>query len=153
MFSTNPKSDWPQLLEDRKKTVNSVPELHKHAWIIDRLGRAGMSSDESSVELGVKFYRIKKKYWRAADLSPFLHTIDRVTAQTKNATTSKGCRKYFRLPGEVESKEGGIVPGLPINFYDAEWLANLQTQMKPVHDGLNIDPNTYPLVHDQKIQT
>ena len=133
--------------------MDSVPELHKHAWILDHLGCVGMSSDESSVEHGVKIYRIKKKYWRAAELSPFLHTVDRVTTQTKNAITSRGCQKYPRLPGEGVSSEGGIVTGLPINFYDAAWLANLRTQIKPAVDWLKIDPNTYPLVHDQVIQT
>ena len=151
--STNAEADWPQLLEGRKKTVNSIPELRKHAWILDRLGSAGMSSDESSMELGVRLYRVKKKYWRAAELTPFLHTIDRVTAQTKSATTSKGSQKYFRLPGEGVSSEGGIVPGLPINFYDPAWLDNLRAQMRPAFDSLKIDPNAYPLVHDQATQT
>jgi len=132
--------------------VSEVPELRRHAWVLDRLGYAGMSSDESSVEHGLKIYRVKKKYWRAAELCPFLHMIDRVTAQTKNVTTSKGSQKYHRLPGEGVSSEGGIVPRLPVNFYDAAWLANLQTQMKPAFNSLRVDPNVYPLVHDQTIQ-
>lgn len=111
-----------------------------------------MSSDESSVERGLKIYRVKKKYWRATELSPFLHSIDRVTAQAKNATTSKGSQKYLRLPGEGVSSEGGVVSGLPINFYDVAWLTNLRTQMKPAFDSLKIDLNAYPLVHDQAIQ-
>ena len=141
-----------QLLEDRKKTVHAVPELHRHAWIIDRLGCAGMSSDESSVEHGVKIYRVKKKYWRAAELRPFLHAIDRVTEQTKNVTTVRGSQKYHRLPGGEVSSEGGIVPRLPINFYDAAWLTNLRGHMKPAFESLEIELNAYPLVHDQIIQ-
>jgi hypothetical protein len=150
IFRTKP--NCAQLFEDRKKTVYNVPELQKHAWIIDHLGPAGMSSDESSVERGVKVYRIKKKFWRAAELRPFLHAIDRVTEQTKNATTTKGSQKYHRLPGEGVSSEGGIAPGLPVNFYGAAWLDNLRAHMKPAYDLLEIDPNVYPLVHNQVIQ-
>jgi hypothetical protein len=111
-----------------------------------------MSSDESSLEHGVKIYRTKKKYWRAAELSPFLHGIDRVTAQTKNVTTARGSQRYLRLPGEGPQSEGAIVPGLPINFYDAAWLANLQAHMKPAFDALEINPVEYPLIHDPVIQ-
>ena len=111
-----------------------------------------MSSDESSVECGVKVYRIKKKFWRAAELGPFLHAIDHVTEQTKNVTTTRGSQKYNRLPSGEVSSEGGIVSRLPINFYDGAWLANLRGQMRPAFDSLDIDPNTYTLVHDQAIQ-
>lgn len=151
--STTPGlSNRTQLLEDRRKTARSVPELGRHVWILDSLGYAGMSSDESSTEHGVKLYRIKKKFWRAAELGPFLHAIDRVTAQTKNVTTARGSTKYHRLPGENTSSEGGVVPRLPINFYDAAWLANLQTHMKPAYESLGINPIAYPLIHDQVIQ-
>ena len=111
-----------------------------------------MSSDESSVERGVKVYRVKKKFWRAAELGPFLHAIDRVTEQTKNVTTTRGSQKYNRLPSGEVSSEGGIVSRLPINFYDGAWLANLWGQMRPAFDSLDIDPNTYTLIHDQAIQ-
>ena len=111
-----------------------------------------MSSDETDVERGMKFYRIKKKFWRAAELGPFLHAIDRVTEQTKNATMSRGSLKYHRLPGESESREGGVILGLPINFYNPTWLTSLRTSMKPAYDRLRIDPNAYPLIHNQVIQ-
>jgi hypothetical protein len=146
------KSDYAQLLEDRRKTVNSVPELRRHAWMIDSLGCAGMSSDETSKENGMTVYRVKKKFWRAAELGPFFHSIDRVTEQTKNVTTSKGSRRCHRLPCEKVSSEGGIVPGLPINFYNTAWLANLRAQMKPAFDSLEINLNVYPLVHEEVIQ-
>lgn len=120
--------------------------------MLDSFGCGGMSSDETSVEHGVKVYRVKKKYWRAADLRPFLHSIDRVTAQMKNVTTTKGSQRYLRLPGEGVSSEGVAVPRLPINFYDAGWLANLRANMKPVFDLLKINTNKYPLIHDQVIQ-
>ena len=89
-----------QLLEDCKKTAHNIPELHRHAWILDYLGCAGMSLDESSTECGVKIYHVKKKYWRAPELHPLLHLIDCITAQAKNATTSKGSQRYLWLPGE-----------------------------------------------------
>lgn len=132
--------------------MRTIPELERHAQILDCLGCAGMSSDETSKEGGVKMYRVKKKFWRAAELGPFLHMIDRITEQTKNATSSKGSTKYLRLPGKDTSSEGGVVRGLPINFYDTAWLANLQTNMKPVFDSLKINFNPYPLVHDETIQ-
>ena len=146
---TNVKSihtNHTQLLEDRKKTVYTIPELRKHAWIIDGLGYAGMSSDESDPGRAVKHFRVKKKEWRAAELGPFLHIIDRVTARTKAVTSSRGSQKYYRLLGEGVSS-GGVVPGLPINFYDAAWLANLRANQRPAFDLLRIDPNNYPLIH------
>ena len=104
------------------------------------------------MEGGVHILRIKKKNWRAAELSPFLHAIDRVTQQVKNITTSRGSSKYNRLPGENVSQDGGVVVGLPINFYNPTYLAHLRTTMKPIYDQLEIAPNAYPLVHDQVIQ-
>ncbi|KAF9777739.1 hypothetical protein BJ322DRAFT_1015465 [Thelephora terrestris] len=141
-----------KLLEDRRKTVGQIPELREHSWVIDHLGAAGMSSDESSTEHGVKIYRIKKKYWRAAELGPFLHGIDRVTAQYKNVTTSKGSQRYLWLSGGEQSTGGVAMPGLPVNFYDAEWLTNLQTHMKPAYNSLEIDPVEHPLIHHPVIQ-
>ena len=141
-----------QLLEDCKKTMRSVPELCNHAWVLDCLGCAGMSSDKTSVEHGVKIYRIKKKFWRAAELGSFLHTINRVTEQTKNVTTSRGSQKYYWLPGKSKSSEGGIVLGLPINFYNVAWLTNLRGHTKPAFDSLEVNLNVYPLVHNQIIQ-
>jgi hypothetical protein len=132
--------------------VQRIPELTKHAELIDDLGCGGMSSDETSVEHGVKLFRIKKKFWRAAELGPFLHAIDRVTERIQNTTTSRGSSKYHRLPGENESREGGIVSGLPINLYDPVWLANLRANMKPAYDMLEVKPDAYPLVHDPIIQ-
>ena len=112
-----------------------------------------MSSDETSVESGMRIYRIKKKSWRAAELGPFLHAIDRVTEHTKNATTSRGTSKCHRLPGESEpSAKAAVATCLPVNCYDPTWLANLCATMKPVYDMLKINPNAYPLVHDQTIQ-
>lgn len=132
--------------------MRAVPELERHAWILDRLGCAGMSSDETGAEGGVKLFRVKKKFWRAAELGPFLHMIDCVTVQTKNVTTSKGSTKYHRIPGGNTSSEGAAVIGLPINFYDPAWLTNLRANMKPAFDSLRIDPNPYPLIHDETIQ-
>ena len=141
-----------QLLDDCVKTVQAVPKLCKHTWIIDSLGHTGMSSDELSVERGVKVYCIKKKFWRAAELGPFLHAINHVMEQTKNVTTTRGSQKYNQLPSGEVSLEGGIVQCLLINFYNREWLTNLWGQMKPAFDSLEINPNTYTLVHDQVIQ-
>ena len=134
------------------KTVRNVPELRRHETIITRLGCARMSLDESSVEHGMKVYRVKKKYWRASELGPFLCMIDRVTEQTKNATTTRGSTKYKRILGEKESQEGGIVSGLPINFYNPVWLADLRANKKPAYDSLNIKREAYTLAHDQVIQ-
>ncbi|KAF9790740.1 hypothetical protein BJ322DRAFT_999041, partial [Thelephora terrestris] len=140
------------LFAGRMKTIRSIPELQRHESAVGSLGCAGMSSDETSTERGLRVYRIRKKRWRAAEVGTFLHAIDRVTEQTKNITTSRGSTKYHRLPGEKESQEGGIVSGLPINFYSPTWLANLRAHMKPVYDSLNIKHEVYPLVHDQIIQ-
>ena len=134
------------------KTVRSVPELRRHEPIIDHLGCAGMSSDESSVERGMKIYRIKKKFWRAPEVSIFLHSIDRVTEHAKNVTTTKGSTKYHRLPGQKESREGAIGSGLPVNLYDPIWLADLRANWKPTYDALKIKHEEYPLAHDQVIQ-
>lgn len=134
------------------KTVRSIPELRRHESIINRLGCAGMSSDESSVERGMKFYRIKKKFWRAPEVSTFLHSIDRVTEHAKNITTSRGSTKYHRLPGQNESREGAIVRRLPVNLYDPIWLAELRANWKPAYDSLKIEHEAYSLAHDQIIQ-
>jgi len=111
-----------------------------------------MSSDESSKENEQKVFRIRKKFWRAAALGPFLHVIDRVANLKSDVVGGNAGQKFQRLPGGSNSSHGGVVPNLPVNFYDAAWLANMKANAKPVYDSLCPNPEEYALVHDERIQ-
>ena len=110
--------DYAQLLADRKRTVNNSESLKKHAGVIDSLGTQGMSSDETSVEGGVRVYRIRKLPWRSAELGHFLHTIDRVTEDIRDRNAPRGFAGALRLSGGNATHGRKPPKRLPVNFFD-----------------------------------
>jgi hypothetical protein len=132
--------------------VYGSPELSRHHRVIEDLGVAGMSSDESGKENGQKVFRVRRKFWRAAALGPFLHTIDRVTNLKNDVVGGNASQKFQRLPGGPDSSYGPVVSKLPVNFYDAAWLANIKANAKPIYDSLGANPEEYALVHDERVQ-
>ena len=80
-----------------------------------------MSSDETDTELSktnqIKACRIRRPYWRALAVGPFLHTIDSVSTHTKVHEIKPGGQRRERWPSTLVSQRCGIVRSLPSNLY------------------------------------
>lgn len=95
--------------------------------ILVALGAGGMSSDESGFEDGHKVYFVKKMGWRCGGLTGKISVIDRdrnITNTYGNVRAGNPPRVRKRRHGATETSRGAP-PGLPVNFYNAEWLSRL----------------------------
>lgn len=107
-------------------------ECQPHAAIIQALGPAGMSSDESDhVDAsGVPQYRIKKLQWRHPDLVPFLrildgvHRFNRFQDSSEDRTAGAGAQPHIRNLMNGETLESTSKPpiGLLRCLYHPELL-------------------------------
>ncbi|KAA1480053.1 hypothetical protein DENSPDRAFT_752993, partial [Dentipellis sp. KUC8613] len=64
------------LYQRRRDTAKLYPMLHDALPALDSLGSAGMSSDESDVDLGGRVYYIRTPLWRNDSLRPWLAAFD-----------------------------------------------------------------------------
>ena len=99
------------------------------ADMVEELGPAGMSSDESELDENTKrtTYRIKRRLWRARACKNRLKVID----SDRNVTNAHGGtrsgnppRERIRAPTSTISERVPTV-GCPKNYYSREWVANL----------------------------
>ena len=94
--------------------------------MIVALGTGGMSSDETDTEASelnqIKACRIRRPYWRAPAVGPFLHTIDSVSTHIKIHVIKPGGQRRERWPSTTISHRAGIVQGLPKNCYHPDIL-------------------------------
>ena len=97
--------------------------------MVEELGPAGMSSDESEVDRNTKktTYRIKKRLWRAKICKERLIVID----SDRNTTNALGGarpgnqpRERIRGSASTISKRAPKV-GCPENYYSRDWISNL----------------------------
>ena len=119
--------------------------------VLVALGAGGMSSDESETENGQRVYFVKKMGWRRLGLTEKVCAIDRDrniknTYGNVRAGNPPRVRKRRRVATETSR---AAQPGLPVNFYDAEWLSKLtdrqRKELRPVAamELLEFDTNMY----------
>lgn len=99
------------------------------ADMVEELGPAGMSSDESELDENTKrtTYTIKRRLWRARACKNRLILIDsdrNVTNAHGGTRPGKPPRERIRAPTSTISERGPTV-GCPKNYYSREWVANL----------------------------
>ncbi|TFY57449.1 hypothetical protein EVG20_g8546 [Dentipellis fragilis] len=93
---------------DRHKEIaTKYPTLQKFVGVVDALGIAGMSSDESDSSEGQKRYVITQPAWRSAEI---------------RKRDTRGQHVRHRAQSERVSQWTLAPLQLPINFYDATWL-------------------------------
>ena len=118
------------------------------AQMVEMLGPAGMSSDESDVDDNTEktSYRIKKRLWRAKVCKERLILIDgdrNVTNAYGGARPGKLPRERIRTSASTISKRPPTV-GCPKNFYSREWVSNLGSdrEIRALEWGENKDLGT-----------
>ncbi|KAJ3721296.1 hypothetical protein C8R42DRAFT_722014 [Lentinula raphanica] len=122
------------LFHRRRDMINTVPELEPFLQDFDQLGVGGMSSDEEDSEMSSTNmrYKIKAPYWRSRVLAKWLRLLDFVHLEGRCSVDSEGTTFGFtrgaaprlRVDNDDRTSKSTYVAGLPVNFYDAEWLEN-----------------------------
>src|SRR5271154_5001172 len=93
-----------KLWERRIRISKRIPELRKHARILQILGPQGMSDDEREEQHGRISYRVQTPTWRNPALIPFLRAFDRIYAILKESSTlldRRGNPVHERVPGDA----------------------------------------------------
>jgi hypothetical protein len=99
------------------------------AEMVEELGPAGMSSDESELDENTKqsTYRIKRRLWRAKECRDRLILIDsdrNITNAYGGIRAGKSPRVRIRASTSTISNRAPTV-GCPVNYYSREWVSNL----------------------------
>jgi hypothetical protein len=95
--------------------------------MVENLGPAGMSSDESEVDEKTErtTYRVKRRLWRAKVCKERLILID----SDRNVTNAYGGARPGKPPRErirvSTISERAPTVGCPKNFYSRVWVSNL----------------------------
>jgi len=100
--------------------------------MVEKLGPAGMSSDESEVDEKTKrtTYRIKRRLWRAKACKERLILIDsdrNVTNAYGGTRPGKPPRERIRASNSTISKKAPTIE-CPKNFYSKVWVSNLGSE-------------------------
>lgn len=100
--------------------------------MIEELGPAGMSSDESEVDEETKktTYKIRRRLWRAKVCKERLLVVDsdrNITNALGGARPGKPPRERIRSSTAIISRRAPKV-GCPRNYYSRDWVANLSSE-------------------------
>ncbi|KAF8347509.1 hypothetical protein F5887DRAFT_881624 [Amanita rubescens] len=119
--------------------------LSAHRDLMEKLGRQGISSDESDYnQKPPVFYRISP-VWRSMELRDFMWQLDGMAAQDNAQSIGRrrrgrNQRTRQRLRTDRINGESSAPIGLPRNCYDGAWLNTLsrrqlaELEMTPNHD-------------------
>jgi hypothetical protein len=96
--------------------------------MIEELGPAGMSSDESEVDEVTKksTYTIRTRAWRSREVLNRVKTVDKDNNTTNaygGARPGNRPRERRRMPGAISKR--APVAKCPSNFYAPEFVSNL----------------------------
>lgn len=121
-----------QLAESRLKITNEVQDLRGFLPVIRRLAEEdGMSSDEWD-EGGDRRLHSTRPFWRHPAVTDWLHSIDSVGSTTVHSPARYEVKRQLSSKVDIESR---VVKGLPVNFYDWNYLAGLDRSQY-----LDLDP-------------
>jgi hypothetical protein len=92
--------------------------------MVETLDIDAMSSEESEGEVGMeRRFRVKKLPWRNLELATWLHRIDALpTKNAANSVLTKRRTHRLREHSDIISRQRPALSGMPVNFYQAEWL-------------------------------
>ncbi|KAJ3850686.1 hypothetical protein EV368DRAFT_44762 [Lentinula lateritia] len=144
-----------KLFHQRREVILTFESLQPYLKLFDELGVAGMSSDEEDPGMSKPRvqYIVKGTRWRAALVKNFVRLIDfvhlegRCSADGVKFSFTRGSPPRLRVDNNDRSSNGKYVVGLPSNFYDVEWLEEMEPGWsKGGHGFVN------EIVHPQKPQ-
>ena len=102
--------------------MNEVQDLRGFLSVIRLLAEEdGMSSDERDEGEG-RCLRSTRPFWRHSSITDWLHGLDSIGSESGHNTTRYEVRRRSSSEVDVESR---VVKGLPVNFYDWDYLNSL----------------------------
>jgi hypothetical protein len=139
-------SIFPQLRHRRKQVCavyGADPSIQRFLPIWNVMPLEGMSGDETDYGSSRPRYAITRLPWRNQSVQPWLRTFDRLHLSTRFGTDDRATPGQFPHP-RVNSRRiepyAKPVPGLPLNFYDPDWLEPLDKfERKELDIGPNVD--------------
>ncbi|PCH45159.1 hypothetical protein WOLCODRAFT_168110 [Wolfiporia cocos MD-104 SS10] len=119
------------LFERRLDACHFHEDLHKFIPVLERMGKEGMSGDESDHQGGQRQYAIMRETWRNNTLlTKWLRILDLLQLHMKFNGMGRAARgnwpRIRKLSSTRPKLAGKPVAGLPLNFYDPEWYAALR---------------------------
>lgn len=126
--------------------------MQRHVYILQRLGREGMSSDESDFSNGVKQFRILKKLWREPKLTAWLRVFDSIAREKRInpvTETTRGAEPRQRFESGKYDNSSPPVGQLPWNAYSQTWYQNLTAYAQK---RLQARKKTYDFSHTPGIE-
>jgi uncharacterized circularly permuted ATP-grasp superfamily protein len=142
---------FSQLAGTRMTACYAVPALGAFARYVEQLAVGGMSGDESenSKERQLREHRkftVIRPVWRSLEVIPWLQVIDEAHLDSRfsesgRATRGNWVRHRVRSGTRVDDTRPPVT-GLPRNFYDEEWLAQLsRTELEAleVQEEVNLE--------------
>ena len=111
-----------QLGESRLNIVNEVQDLREFLPFIRHLVEEdGMSSDERDEGDG-RCFLSTRPFWRHSSVTDWLHSLDSIGSAVVHNTARYEVRRRSSSKVDTGSR---AVKGLPVNFYDRNYLENL----------------------------
>lgn len=111
-----------------------MQDLRGFLPIIRRLAEEdGMSSDERDMGDDRSFHSTRP-FWRNPSITDWLHNIDSIGSGSVNTTAQY---KVKRRKSSKVDRESRVVGGLPVNFYDVDYLNTLNKSQY-----LDLDPKS-----------
>lgn len=125
------------------------PELDHLVPVFDNMGPDAVSEDETDTEatrtMGSRVYNITNPFWRTTSekFETLKTTVDLLALSRKfnnDFSPRQGNWARIRIPGDRPPQYPTTVPkGLPENFYDDGFLADLETRPEEL-DELDVQP-------------
>ncbi|KAI0089952.1 hypothetical protein BDY19DRAFT_888411, partial [Irpex rosettiformis] len=110
------------------------PALNGHLLYLQKMENVHMSADSSGEEDGTnrRIYRYTPPAWQSKELRTFFQILDEMSRQDwinpSGKRRSSGNPSRVRIRSSKPKDAQAVAPrGLPVNFYNSEWLAGLKT--------------------------
>ena len=112
--------------------MNEVQGLREFLPVVRHLVEEdGMSSDEWDAD-DARYLHSSRPFWRHACVTDWLHSLDSVGDQVSNRVVQHEDRRRRSSKVDMASR---VVKGLPVNFYDWNYLGGLDRSQY-----LDLDP-------------
>ncbi|KAF6740882.1 hypothetical protein DFP72DRAFT_430469 [Ephemerocybe angulata] len=134
LSSNNRSGRKHKLFMERLATAQTFPPLNRHVDLLNAVGPAGMSDDESEdefqggVHVRTRYFRVRP-IWRNHLFEAMLHTMDDYTRLRKRSKIGRKCRPTGPPGRQREPSDrtysGEVPANLSYSLYDGQWIRSL----------------------------
>lgn len=132
IFLLLPSSQLFPKLRQRRKDVcvyfGKDSKMQSFIPVLEKMPYYSCSGDESCPRNGEARYEITNLRWRNTAIREWFHALDALHMSTRfqvNGRPLPGALPHYRVNSDRVEEDAPPVVGLPRNFYDEEWLEDL----------------------------